>query len=117
VWICDDLGYFVLRLLALCCAGQVFLVIMCCSNFAVFCSLVQIYICMFRILYTHIYMYVCIYIHVRVTGTVFSLALMMRIPSMCWMKNCHFYFRGSSWACRARNFGGMCLSGLYEPLK
>ena len=61
--------------------------------FAVFCSLAQYISVMLRFIYTYIYVYVCIYIHVRITGTVFSLALIVRIFSMCWTKNCHLFSR------------------------
>jgi hypothetical protein len=61
----------------------------------VFCSLEQI-VCLYVpiSLYIHVYMYVCVYIHVRNTGTMFSLVLVMRLPSMCWtgiVTIFHFY--------------------------
>jgi hypothetical protein len=86
VWICDGLSYSALRSLH-CWAGQ-----LCAARvFSVYCSLVSnIYL---HVLFVF-YMYVCIYMHVHVAGTVFSLALILWITGACWAKIVTYTFAG-----------------------
>jgi hypothetical protein len=72
-----------------------------CSSFfflVLFTSIKYISACIVCFLYiyvcTHLSMYVCIYMHVHVAGTVFSLALILWIPGVCWAKIVTYNFAG-----------------------
>jgi hypothetical protein len=87
----------------------------------VFCSLVSniylhvsiVFLYIYIYVCTHLSMYVCIYMHVHVAGTVFTGSDI--VDSLCVLgENCHLHFCWSLWACHTRNFGGVCVSGLYE---
>ena len=64
---CDDLHFFVLSLLALCCTGQVFFIIMRCTSLCCVMFTSTVYVCYVAL---YIYIYICIHMHVYITGTV-----------------------------------------------